>query len=223
LRSWLALCTAKLTASNTSGVLSTQTVNFDVTNTGDIQLATPVNLSGDWGTAHLDRLDGNVDPRLGFAGGVTNNSSADLLFSLAISTPILLKGPVQAEGQLNYGLTSLSDSAATLTPFNDFVLTAKDKTLDNRFISKGVDIGDLCTAPANKTVNCGNLDKFGAPFGAGETFKDMDATIVFSLTANSNASFNGQVIQNAVPEPTTWGLMLAGLLLVGFVSRRRVM
>lgn len=42
-----------------------------------------------------------------------------------------------------------------------------------------------------------------------------------SLVSDTAGSFGGSVMLNPVPEPETYGMMLAGLGLVGFLARRR--
>jgi len=42
-----------------------------------------------------------------------------------------------------------------------------------------------------------------------------------SLVSNTSGSFGGSVMLNPVPEPETYGMLLAGLGLVGFLARRR--
>lgn len=42
-----------------------------------------------------------------------------------------------------------------------------------------------------------------------------------SMVSDTSASFGGAVMLNPVPEPETYGMMLAGLGLVGFLARRR--
>ena len=42
-----------------------------------------------------------------------------------------------------------------------------------------------------------------------------------SMMSNTSGSFGGSMMLNPVPEPETYGMMLAGLGVVGFLARRR--
>jgi len=220
-------CTVKITATDQSGTpLSTTTGSYTIDPLGAIVLTQPVSISGTWGSATIDTLGGNSDPSLLFGGGSVNNSGGDVLFSFATSTPISLLGPVIAQSQLTYGLTSQAGfGPAHLEPFdtNHHLVVANDLQLGNGSVNKGVDIGGPCDAPAGQSVTCGNLSLTGAPFGSpGDTFTAMGVNVSYFLSAHSSTSFNGQIIQNAVPEPSTYALLVAGLGLVGFIARRRL-
>jgi len=220
-------CMVKITATDQSGTpLATTTGSYTIDpKSGAIDLTAPILISGNWGSATIDTLGGNSDPSLLFGGGSVNNSAADVLFSFATSTPISLHGPVVAQSQLTYGLTSQAGfGPAHLEPFDTghHLVVANDLQLGNGSVNKGVDIGSPCDAPAGQTVTCGNLSLTGAPFGSpGDTFTAMGVNVSYFLSAHSSTSFNGQIIQNAVPEPSTYTLLVAGLGLVGFIARRR--
>jgi hypothetical protein len=59
------------------------------------------------------------------------------------------------------------------------------------------------------------------------TFADVEATLqspftlVLTGTASSKSLYSGELSITPVPEPETYALMLAGLGVLGFVSRRR--
>jgi hypothetical protein len=221
-------CTVKITATDQSGTaLGTTTGSYTIDpKTGAIDLSAPISINGSWGSATIDTLGGNSDPSLLFGGGSVNNSGGDVLFSFVTSTPISLHGPVVAQSQLNYGLTSqVGFGPAHLEPFDTghHLVVANDLQLGNGTVNKGVDIGGPCDAAAGKTVTCGNLSLTGAPFGSpGDTFTAMGINVSYFLSAHSSTSFNGQVVQVAVPEPSTYTLLVAGLGLIGFVARRRI-
>jgi hypothetical protein len=61
------------------------------------------------------------------------------------------------------------------------------------------------------------------PITAGASFGVSSApfTIVLTGSAAKNSVYSGELTVTAIPEPSTYALMVAGLAAVGFVARRR--
>ncbi|TRW14247.1 PEPxxWA-CTERM sorting domain-containing protein [Glacieibacterium frigidum] len=57
------------------------------------------------------------------------------------------------------------------------------------------------------------------------SFVGTGSAVTFAITATGGGNSGGVVLDNisvtAVPEPATWGLMIAGFGMVGFTARRR--
>ena len=65
-------------------------------------------------------------------------------------------------------------------------------------------------------LTSGQLSFFGVEFDGKGPF-----TLNLAGTAGVGANYNGTYLVSAVPEPTTYAMLLGGLGLLGFMSRRR--
>ena len=78
--------------------------------------------------------------------------------------------------------------------------------------------GDLITS--GSSMSSGTIDVWTISADAlatGSYYLQVNGTMV----SNTGASFGGSVMLNPVPEPETYGMMLAGLGVLGFLARRR--
>jgi hypothetical protein len=216
-----SLCTWEITADGVQVAQGT----FGVGESGAISYHGDVIPVQGGGTVQIGSLSGNIDPILGFnasAGTAAQGKS----FAFAFSIPIALEGPINASSSVSYSLTSLSLDGAQIAPtVADHVVIAQE--LDTSVggadpLNKGVDVGDKFFFPGGpKTDNSPVFTKTNT-FVGGLQYDLMSVTIAFSLSANSQVGISGFVSQNPVPEPSTYGMLAAGLLLVAWVARRRL-
>lgn len=97
----------------------------------------------------------------------------------------------------------------------------------SRTASTGLDITGLSLYKAGGTmVTNGMMGSTGATdvwtlsassLAAGSYYLQVSG----SLVSNTSGAFGGSVMLNPVPEPETYGMMLAGLGVVGLLARRR--
>jgi hypothetical protein len=108
-------------------------------------------------------------------------------------------------------------------PLNlDAIVSSISRTADT-----GLDITGMALYGANNTllssgkmVSSGTMDVWtlsGANLGAGDYYIKVSGNLVGSTAA----SFGGAVMLAPVPEPETYGMLLGGLGLLGFLARRR--
>jgi hypothetical protein len=194
---------------------------------GILSIASPVNFVLDDGTRiGVGSISGNADPVLGFnasAGTATNGHS----FAFSFDLPISLSGPINANSSISYSLTSTTSAGAEIKPLlpGGKVLTAQEVDtsvggLDS--LPKGVDAGDRFFFTTGPTTLNSPVFTASNSFIGNTQFDTMNALVSFTLSPNSNVGLSGFVQQEAVPEPSTTALMLAGLGLVGWIARRRL-
>jgi len=178
-------------------------------------------------SSRLDSFSGNLDPVIIFGVGATNNSAVPHTYAFAFSLPVSISEPIEASAQVSYSLTAGTAAGATLFPTSGVqkVVDSQDIRL-SPFLSndKLVDVGDAFTNALFGTVNSPVFSAGPVVWGVpgGPTYDLMSVTVAFGLTAQSAAGLSGNVVQNPIPEPSTYGMLAAGLLVLGFVARRRL-
>lgn len=66
-----------------------------------------------------------------------------------------------------------------------------------------------------------NIGALAGGFLLPNTFTSGPLVLTITGTANGNSSYGGNFNVTAVPEPATYGMLLGGLGLLGFIARRR--
>jgi hypothetical protein len=104
----------------------------------------------------------------------------------------------------------------------DAIVSSISRTADT-----GLDVNALNLFTASGTqvatgtsLNTGAIDVWTLKAGslaAGDYYVQVAGTMV----SNSSGAFGGALMLAPVPEPATYGMMLAGLGLIGFMARRR--
>lgn len=110
--------------------------------------------------------------------------------------------------------------AQTITTINarPYVLSYVLKNSDNR----GRVIDNLTVTSGTTVTVFGDRPSFGfTPFSQYFVANGTSTLISFAFRHTSPAFFLDEVVVTAVPEPATWGLMLAGFGMLGFAMRRR--
>ena len=127
----------------------------------------------------------------------------------------------------DYGGSSEASFDTATTPLNDnfWVNVSVDGNLELKFIDITASNTDAFSGYADSNPNndrFGFLEAYGIDFGDGKG--EYDYLILFN-DVYSDTDFNDMVVGvkavQAIPEPETYALMLAGLGVVGFMARRR--
>ncbi len=153
-----------------------------------------------------------VPADFGFAVPVNN---VDIIAN-GVYTPFLATGGAYNLDLVGYGSTgAIRQSFATMlgkvyTVSIDFTQNGSGKVADVL-----VDGGAI-----------GTLTATGAWQNFTTTFVGTGSTVTFDIAETVGGGNGGVVLDNisvvAVPEPATWGLMIAGFGMVGFAARRRL-
>lgn len=152
-----------------------------------------------------------------------------------VSSPV--QGVAIWEGGENFfgssWLALNSDAGDTFTNRFVFSITGAPSDLSafvgstNPLATSGLDIsnlslysgaGDLLTTGTATSTGAFDLWQLSAAaLATGNYYLQVSGTVV----GNTGGAFAGSVALNPVPEPETYGMMLAGLGVLGFLARRR--
>lgn len=137
----------------------------------------------------------NFTQNVAITGNTTNFGQSHVGAAGVFSDTFNFTG-VTGNFNVNLGLFSFGLSAAQNIDFTSVIFNGTPLTISN----------GLFVSTANTLAN-------------------LNVNTPFTLTVNgisgSNASYSGVLNASAVPEPETYTLMLAGLGLVGFATRRK--
>jgi hypothetical protein len=201
--------------------VGTGTYSFS-SETGEISFTGETIDLGDGSSVTLNALTGNVDPVLGFNASA-GTGALGKTFAFNFSLPIALSGPLTASSSVSYSLTSTTASGAQIAPLFGHVVVAQevDTSVGGRTpLNKGVDVGDTFFFLGGPQTQNSPVFTANSAFVGNSAYDTMSVTVAFGLSPQSNVGLSGFVQQ--VPEPSTYGMLAAGLLLLGFVARRRL-
>jgi len=194
--------------------------------TGALQIAAPRTFTlADGSTVGITGINGNADPVLGFSANA-NTLAFGHSFVFNFDLPINLSGPINANSQISYSLTSTTSAGAEIKPLDPthkvmYALEVDTTVGGLDSLDKGVDAGDKLTLLGGPTVGNSTVYKASNSFIGDSRFDTMTAVVQFSLSPNSNVGMSG-FVQQVVPEPSSTAMLLAGLGFVGWVARRRL-
>ncbi len=192
---------------------------------------------------------GNLDPLINYTMSVKNKSGGAKTFQKIVTAPIVppISGANVVRASVSGSLTDATGNGITITPKpNRNQDTDNNPDTNNQAINNGDKLQLFLLSTTNK-FNAGNYTNAGVDVGGAEThvgppdtsfaygayndgpiagpvgsWKYMQTRTRFTLTGNGDkAVIKGYAEISAVPEAKTYGMMLVGLGLVGFIVRRR--
>ena len=189
--------------------------------------ATPVNTtaSDPWmSSLILSNAGGHGDPDLSYAFSAVNNNAINQTYTFSIGEAILpaVSSANDVYADIAGGLTAKGSGTAIISPFGTNSAIQKfELSSDNglSFINAGVDVGPTFSAKGTSSYGPFASNTVAGP--SGQTWNYMQLTSKFTLGANTRASLVGFASITPVPEPGSYAMVLAGLGLMGFMSRRR--
>jgi hypothetical protein len=213
-------CGISLSIEGTEVATGTYQIDPD---TGDLSLASPVGGSLGTSNVNVSNINGNVDPILGFGIGASTGAIGSA-FSITLTLPIALSGPINANSSINYSLSSLSGAGAQLAPLFGKTLIAQevDSSVGGILpLNKGVDAGDTFFFLGGPATNASPVYTASNLLIGDLQYDLMSVTVAFSLSADSTAGLSGFVQQLPVPEPSTALLLAMGLAGLGCRGRAK--
>ena len=188
-------------------------------------------------TISANDVYGNLDPFINYTMSVKNNSAGDKTFQKIVTAPIVptLSGANVVRASVSGGLTDATGNGVTITtkPNRDqdtnngdelqlFLLSTTNNFNAGNYTNAGVDVGGTVTHVGSSNSFAYGSYNDGPIAGPVGSWNYMQTRTRFNLTGDGDtAVIVGYAEISAVPEAKTYGMMLAGLGLIGFVVRRR--
>ncbi|HAF00857.1 MAG TPA: hypothetical protein DCO68_05610 [Methylophilaceae bacterium] len=170
----------------------------------------------------LSNVSGHGDPDISYAYSAVNNNTYNQTYTFAIGEAIV---PVSSSNNVHAdiagALTAKGGGTATISPFGvNTTIQQFELSADNglSFTNAGVNVGPSFSVNGTNNYGVYANDAVGP---TGQTWNYMQLVSKFTLSGNSRASLVGFASIVPVPEPESYVMFLAGLGLLGFISRRR--
>lgn len=179
--------------------------------------------SNPWMSAlSIKNISGHGDPDLSYAISAVNNNTFTQTFTFAVGEAIL---PTVSTANVVHadiaGALTTKDGSVTISPSGtNTAIQQFELSADNggSFINAGVNVGSQATASGTSTYGIFAADASGP---TGQTWNYMQIVSKFTLTGKDSVSLVGYASITPVPEPENYAMLLAGLGLLGFMSRRK--
>ena len=169
---------------------------------------------------------GQADPSITFGYVIDNDTNAAIAFTANQFLPILgLTGPIHARSTLVTSVQPDTGFVGTVVPTSGtgFIADSQDiRSVPPASLDKGVDIGGVCGPTGLSSPTACVEPEQNSFFNLDGTYDTMNVNVGFQVSPHTVGSVVGLVDQTVVPEPSTYGLLLAGLAFIGFVARRRL-
>lgn len=182
-------------------------------------------------------IPSNVDPIISYGLQVVNNGAGVATFQRINTSPILptISGPTVVRAGISGSAFDLAGNGVTVTPNPNIaqdtdgiaemqIFRARQTIGSGAWTNLGVDVGGAQTFSGGGSAFTYTYPAVNLPLQAGPTgtFAQMQTVTRFSLTGGGDRmTFTGFAEIIPVPEPGEYAMMLAGLAVVGSISRRR--
>jgi hypothetical protein len=194
------------------------TLNADASSKGDFWVTAPDQENETFSLENI-QLHGNVDPVINGGFLVTNLTAAVQNYTFIFTIPIIAQTPLTVTGgSTTLGVTDNNANGATVGP----------NANGRPYYYSQIDLVDwqsinLVPLVAGPFSSAGTSGDFGQPIPSlpgPAALSFIGIRYDFSLTPGDSASATGVFVVEAIPEPATCFLALAGLVVCGTMRRR---
>ncbi len=166
----------------------------------------------------------NADPFINFGLTTTNATAGPTTYALLFGTPIVPGLYTEALSNGGVSVTSAPSVTSSTTPGAVYPTYISGYGTNGAIATNlGVDNGTTACTATSGTTTCTypNVTRTFTP----TFYNNLEALLTYNQTGTGSvASWSGQVVLSAsttVPEPSTFALLVPGVLAVGFAAFRR--
>lgn len=189
---------------------------------------TPTDSNDPWASSLVLFMEGNVDPTMNYAFSVRNNTSSVQSYTVTFGESLVptISGAYDLFADIVGGVSSTTASAGvTVMPstVSGFVQELYLRRVsDGSFVNAGVNVGNGFTTTLSGSVPY-PYDSASVQGNSGlDAYDYWEFRTKFTLTGNRDAfAATGTAELLPVPEPESYALGAAGLLVVATLARRR--